>query len=216
MAIARLARVLTLSAACFLMFLTMSQAATYDEAVDGDLSDIPASPTPWLLDLGANRLTGSAYSIIVEIEPGVPQHVESDYDLVSFTIPAGLHLDSIIVDSYVNVDQVAQSFVALQEGSPWQWGFGWDLANAILMGHTHLQSYMPVEKTNILMDIHNVYESFELPLPSGIYTMLLEDIDSHFTYSLIFNVSAAVPEPSSALLSGFGLALLAVRRRGRR
>lgn len=199
---------------CLVTSSTVAVAATYDESVNGDLSGVAASPTAWLLELGPNTLSGSAFSENAETSPGVIELVDFDYDLVSFTIPAGHQLDSIIVDSYVNVDDLAQSFVALQEGTPWPWGFGWDLGSATLMGYSHLQSYMPVEKTDVLIEMHNVFESFPLPLPSGVYTMLLEDIDSRFTYSLIFNVSA-VPEPSSAILGGLGLSLLALRRRSR-
>jgi hypothetical protein len=209
MAMARLGRALAFTAVFLVMTSSKMDAATYDESVLGDLSGVAASPTTW------NTLSGSAFSEHVEISPGVTELVGFDYDLVAFTIPAGYELDSIIVDTYVNVDQLAQSFVGLQAGSPWLDGFGWAVTGAHLMGHVHLQSYMPVDKTDILVDIHNVTESFALPLASGEYTMLIEDVDSRFTYTLILNVSA-VPEPSSALLGGFGLALLGWRRRFRR
>lgn len=212
---ARLGRGLALTAVFLLMAATETQAATYDESVLGDLSGVAESPTPWLLESGANSLIGSAFSENVETSPGVIVLGDFDYDLVTFTVPAGQRLDSIIVDSYVNVDQLAQSFIGLQAGSPWLDGFGWDVSGQYLMGYVHLQSYMPGEKTNILVDIHNVTESFDLPLASGVYTMLLEDIDSFFTYKLDFNVSA-VPEPSTALMGGIGFAMLAVRRRRRR
>jgi hypothetical protein len=53
---------------------------------------------------------------------------------------------------------------------------------------------------------------FTMPLASGVYTMLIEDIDTPFNYSLQFNVSA-VPEPSSLAIGGVACAGLAALRR---
>ena len=212
MATIRLGRAWAWTAIFLAIASPAAAAATYDESVLGDLSGVAASPTPWLLEVGPNRLTGSAFSEYVEIPPASPELVGFDYDLVALTIPAGYQLDSIIVDSYVNVDEVAQSFVGLQAGSPWLDGFGWDVTGAHLLGYAHLQNYMPLEKTDVLFDMFNVAEAFTIPLSSGVYTMLIEDIDSRFTYSLVFNVSA-VPEPSTFLMGGIGATLLAVRRR---
>ena len=58
-------------AVAWLAFAGVAQAAAYDDAAN-DLSDTPATPTPWTLELGANTLTGAAGS-------------GTDFDLVAIT-----------------------------------------------------------------------------------------------------------------------------------
>src|SRR5690349_4486652 len=73
-----------------------ARAANYTESASGDLSGVAATPTPWALGSGANVLTGTAGA---NFNTGA-----TDYDLVAFTIPAGLQLDSIQITNYQNVD----------------------------------------------------------------------------------------------------------------
>lgn len=52
------------------------------------------------------------------------------------------------------------------------------------------------------------------PLESGVYTLEMQDIDTPFTYSFTFNVSAAVPEPAAAVLAALvGVLATTARRR---
>ena len=187
-----------------------SHAAGYDEAILGDLSGVAASPTPWALEAGANSLIGTAgRNVLAET---------ADYDLVSIEIPVGHQLDSITLVSYTNPDIFAMSFIGLQAGSPWLDGFGFDIVGNWLMGWTHIQTPMAGVDLLPLIQSHANPPEFTLPLPSGVYTMLFEDVDTTIGYSLLYNVSA-VPEPGSfALLTiaAMGLTVLQHKRRQQR
>lgn len=185
----------------------VAHAATYDEAILGDLSGTAAAPTPWTLEAGANPLIGTAGTNALA--------GTADFDLVAIEIPTGHQLDSITLVSYVNPDVFAMSFIGLQAGSPWLDGFGFDIVGYSLMGWTHIQT--PMAGVDLLPHIqsHANPPEFTLPLPSGVYTMLLEDVDTTISYSLLYNVSA-VPEPGSiALLATAFMGTAALRRRRR-
>lgn len=173
----------------------VASAAAYTESIQGDLSGVAASPTPWALSLGANPLTGTAGT---NLNTG-----SNDYDLVAFTVPAGLRLDSILVTNYENVDPFALAFFALQAGTPWLDGFGFDIGGNFLMGWSHIDRSM--EDVDLLYKIqeHANEPPFDIPLGSGAYTLLIQDIDTTFDYTLTFHV-AAVPEPSAAALLAIG------------
>jgi hypothetical protein len=185
---------------------SFAMAANYHEAVDGDLSSVAVSPTAWNLTAGANTITGSAGT----------NHAAGtvDYDLLAFTVPAGHQLDSITILSYSNESEFGASFFGLQADSPWYDGFGWNIGGYWLMGYAHVQASNV--GTDLLPRIHENAPppEFTIPLASGVYTMLIEDIDTPFNYSLQFNVSAAsVPEPSSLAIGCVACAGLAAFRR---
>ncbi|WP_428307255.1 PEP-CTERM sorting domain-containing protein [Lacipirellula sp.] len=184
---------------------SFAAAASYNESIQGELSSVAASPTPFVLEAGANALIGSA---------GTDHSVGTvDYDLVALTIPAGLQLDSITIVSYSNQSAFGASFFALQPGSPWLDGFGFDILGFSLMGWAHVHA--SDTGSDLLPMIHENANppEFTVPVASGVYTMLMEDIDTPFNYSLLFNVSA-VPEPSSLALAGAAcMGVAALRRR---
>jgi hypothetical protein len=165
-------------------------AANYDESVTGDVSNDPQAPMPWTLDLGPNSINGTAGGNFFANA--------SDYDFVRFTIPPGEQLDSIMVDTYQNVDPFSQSFLGLQQGAPWLDGVGWDILGYWLYGWMHLESTSPGVNALDKMQ-ENANADFQIPLPSGEYTLLIEDVDTVMTYKLTFNVSA-VPEPAGLAL----------------
>jgi hypothetical protein len=184
----------------------VANSATFDEAILGDLSGIPASPTPWVLEAGANALIGTAgANALADM---------ADFDLVAIEVPAGCQLDSITLVSYTNPDIFAMSFVGLQAGSPWLDGLGFDIGGYSLMGWTHIQTPMAGVDLLPLIQSHANPPEFTLPLPSGVYTMLLEDVDTTISYSLLYNVSV-VPEPGSAGLLLMCAVMLRQRKRRR-
>lgn len=197
-------RALAIAFLAWSMATKVAISATFDETVHGDLSGMPASPTPWVLETGPNALIGTAG---VNAVTGI-----ADFDLVAIEIPAGRRLDAITLVSYENPDIFAMSFVGLQAGSPWRDGLGFDIAGYSLMGWTHIQTPMAGVDLLPLIQSHANPPEFTLPLPSGIYTMLLEDVDTMIGYSLLYHVSA-VPEPGSAGLILVGAIMLGRRKR---
>jgi MYXO-CTERM domain-containing protein len=181
-------------------------AANYDETVQGDLSGAPAAPTAWVLAPGANVLSGRAGR---NAQAGT-----EDYDLTAISILPGQQLDSVIVTSYKNQNEFAIAFFALQAGSPWMDALGSDVGGEHLMGYSHLESSMTGIDLLPEFQSHASDPVFAVPLASGVYTMLIQDIDTTFDYALTFNVSS-VPEPASASLAVLGLAVAARRRQGR-
>lgn len=153
-------------------------AADYSEAIDGDLSNIPATPTLWTLSAGANALTGSAGTT----------GVTSDYDILSFTIPENHQLDSITINNW---EDDSAAFVGLQAGTPWL-----DNVGSAMRGD-NLLSYVLIGYGSFPPDLLAAWRagsgnppSLDVPLASGVYTMEMQDIDTPFNYALAFNVSA--------------------------
>jgi hypothetical protein len=177
------------------LLVNVAAAANYNEGVNGDLSDNLASPTTWILEGGNNSISGSA---------GVGD-VRSDYDLVTFTVPVGMQIDSVRLDSYAN--QGYASFLGLQATSAWTTGFDFGVDGDTLLGWVLFDnSYVG---TNMLpqMGANGAgYASggFTPPLGAGTYTMLLQDYATPFSYGLTFAVSA-VPEPATLSLAAVGL-----------
>lgn len=170
---------------------TVANAANYDEAMLGDLSGTPATPTVWAIGAGANVLKGSAGT-------------DADYDLVTFTVPVGHQLDSLILD--LHEIQGYQSFLGLQAGSTWTTGLGGGVQGPTLLGY---DLFNPGEVGSdrlpwISENGNTEGTQFTPPLPSGAYTMLLQDTASEFNYQFTLNVSA-VPEPAAMGLAAFGL-----------
>jgi hypothetical protein len=179
---------------------TSLRAADYFESLLGDISGTPEAPSPWLLELGANVLNGAA---------GV-----SDYDILAVTVPTGHQLDSLVLDAYQN--QSALSFLGLQAGATWTAGVGWSVDGAALKGHDLFgstevgQDRLP--QIGFVGDLND--NTFTPPLGSGVYSILLQDTQTPFTYQFTFNVSA-IPEPATISLAAFGLLWFARLRRDR-
>jgi hypothetical protein len=184
---------------------TTLKAAAYDEDLHGDLSEAADSPTPWTLARGANLLSGRTGATY---DPDSENYIQ-DYDLVSFTVPAGHQLTSIGVP-FVEVED-AYGFVAIQEGSPWKDELGELMTGEFLIGWALFSETSGVEDLLPIM-LSNVPEAGATsPLPSGVYTFELQDFNGLFDYQLAFNVSStATPIPGdfdgSGVVDGLDLA----------
>ncbi|MEM8835859.1 MAG: hypothetical protein AAGD00_08565 [Planctomycetota bacterium] len=99
----------TIVAALAAAALTATATAfDFDELVDGDLSNVNSTPTPFLADVGTNTIR------LQVVDSNLPS---GDLDFFSVEIPSGLQLDAIRLielDAGVNGDDVA--FIAAQLG----------------------------------------------------------------------------------------------------
>ena len=169
-------------------------AANYDEAVLGDISSVPAAPSTWNLAAGANILTGSA-------------GLSSDYDILTFTIPANHQLDTLTLDAHQI--QGRASFLGIQTGSTWTAGLGWSVDGTALLGYDLFDvGFVGTDRLpQIAMNGNTEAQQFTPPLGSGTYTLLLQDVQTPFNYQFTFNVSE-VPEPATLSLAAVGLLAL--------
>jgi hypothetical protein len=175
-------------------------AANYDESVLGDISGVPATPSTWNLEAGANILKGSAGT-------------QSDYDLLTFVIPNGHRLDTLFLDAHQI--QGNASFLGIQTGATWTAGLDWSVDGTKLIGWDLFSaSHLGTDRLpDIATNGNTINQQFTPPLASGTYTLLLQDVQTAFNYQFTFNVSA-VPEPATLSLAGLGL--LAIGRLARR
>ena len=176
-----------------------AQAATrWDESVDGDLSSDGLAPTPLLMGAGSNLVLG----LVGNSGLGI------DRDYFSFLVPTGSTLAAIKLLSNTAVSGGA-SFIAIEPGAQLDVspsGAGVER----LIGFAHYGNDQI--GTNILPDMAI---SFSGALPSGVYSVWVQDTGGPATYGLDFVISSAVPEPGSLLMLACGLAMVAgvTRRR---
>jgi hypothetical protein len=180
-------------------------AFTYNEGIDGELSADRLAPTALVAAVGSNTLTGST--------------VSGDLDYVRITLPVGLQLGALVLDSVASTDDVA--FIALQAG-PIFTVTPATATQSALLGYTHFGTGPTAGGAtpgNDFLDdmcvapgaIHCVP-----PLTGSDYTFWIQQTGAQpFAYSFDFVVTP-VPEPSTFALLGLGAAGLAVRKRSRR
>ncbi|MBL9163025.1 MAG: hypothetical protein JNL18_09850 [Planctomycetaceae bacterium] len=152
--------------------------ANYDESVLSDLSGTPATPTTIQLDLGDNKVIGSAGA--------------GDFDLIQFSIPSGRFLQALTLTSYVNPFNAA-SFVGLGAGITWPAGLDFDVDPAKLMGWNHIAATgSSGVGADLLVDmsVAPFTPGFQRPLAAGDYTLLVQDTDNIVSYHLTFSLGA--------------------------
>jgi hypothetical protein len=185
-----------------------SVALAYDEAVDGDLSNEPSTPTPLVFGLGTNVVAG-------RVTTSAPADTR---DFLTFTIPAGRQLTGLRVVSWggnnlgfhaINVG--ATSFIPSSATD-----------NSFLGGDHLNPPTVPVELLAELLDGDTAGVGTTAPLGPGTYSYVIQQTGPQLSdYRLEFIVSAApgptaVPASDHKSLIGLTLTLLAVMLLGRR
>lgn len=185
---------------CF-SYQTIGADIVWDEAVNGDLSDDPSTPTPITFSTGANTIIGSLFP-----EPG-----DDLRDYITFTINPGQFLTGIFLDTFSPAEGL--SFHGINAGST---SFIPDFGTADqFLGLDFLG--IDMLGTDLMPNLAaGQYDSqgFTIPLGPGTYSYVIQEITPGETrdYQLTFQV---VPEPSSAIF--FCVAgLVFTLRRGRR
>jgi hypothetical protein len=165
---------------------------SYDEAVDGELSDLLGSPTELTLGVGVNTIVGNVG------DTGSGATNGSDADYFFFTLGAGESVDSIVASRPTGVTSF--SFVGYVFGDMFTGQTEDDLdADALFEDG---QSLLPGELLNA-------------PLTEGSHAFWVQETAGAADYGFTFNVvSTAIPEPASSIaLFGLGIVGLIKRRR---
>ncbi len=201
-------RILALIAALALPFGS-AQALTWDETLNGDLSDDGDAPTLLgTLSSGSNLISGTMGS--------VGGTGPMDADIWNFTIAAGYYLTGIDLVGYTSANVGNESFMAIAAGGTINLNDPSNhLSNALFdkqvdgFGATY---------TNLLalLDGGPVFggQGFDGPLPAGNYTFWIQEGSDQIGYSIDFVTSPVpVPEPGGVLLLGVASLWLLRRRR---
>lgn len=167
-----------------------STLLSYDEAVDGDISNDPENPSELLLSPGTTTLSASTGN--------------EDIEYLTVVIPDSFQLDSLVLESISPERNVA--FVAVQEGDTFTEPLNRETTEIDnLLGYNLFGEPRQIG-TDILDDIGDGFGAigFEGALPSGEYTFVLRQAGVISDYTLTFNVSEATePEEDRYVYEGW-------------
>ena len=167
----------TFIAAVLLSAPAVAWSASFNEFVDGDLSGDAMSPTPLVLDAGANLLVAESSS--------------EDNDLLKIAVPANFTLNSLVVEFHDDSNPI---FVGLQAGPIWTAGMDSDIDPTLMLGWTEFPSTpgQPHTGQDILDDIGlgAGASGFTPPLLGGTYTFLFSAESTANRFALNFQVSS--------------------------
>ena len=151
----------------------------YDEAISGDIFNNPLNPLVLPLTEGTTTLSATTE--------------DGDQEYVTVTIPEGLQLDEIVLESYSN-DNAA--FIGVQEGEIFTEPLDESADAANLLGYALFGGRARTGE-DILDDISNGRDTqgFRGALPSGVYTFALQQLNVDSSYTIGFDVSEVATEP---------------------
>jgi hypothetical protein len=183
-----------------------SVALAYDEAIDGDLSNNAAAPTPLVFGLGTNVVAG-------RVTTGTTPTDTRDF--LTFTIPAGRQLTGLRLVSWVSGNT---GFHAINVG-----------ATSVNPSSTTESSFLGGDHVNPAIKPFDLVELLNgdtagvgttAPLGPGTYSYVIQETGPQLSdYRIEFTVSAApagVPASDHKSLIALTLTLLAVMLIGRR
>ncbi|WP_182867074.1 PEP-CTERM sorting domain-containing protein [Stieleria mannarensis] len=194
-------------------------AIVHNEAIHGELSNDNFSPSVLNFTVGENTVIGE-----VTNARGFPANT----DVFTFSVPEGAFWDALILDDYrdSSPNQDNAAFLAINDSDFFPYGsFELDEINNAnpafpedaFIGGTVFGGGGPTNPDvgrNLLPRAANIVGAgFTTPLPSGNYTIYIQQTDALTGYTLTANLVSAVPEPSSAgwlMLVGTAIA---IRRR---
>lgn len=153
--------------------------AGYDEAVSGDISNDPTNPLELPLSAGITPLS---------VTTG-----DRDQEYVTITIPEGLQLDTLVLESF---SESNVAFIGVQEGDTFTEPLDDSAVRGNIDGYALFGEPRQVG-TDILDNIARGWGAigFEGALPSGVYTFALQQIGISSEYTITFNVSESPVEP---------------------
>jgi len=207
---------ITMVLTALLAVVSQAEAAVlWDESVSGDLTNNQAAPNAFTLSVGTNAVIGSLRTTAST----------DNQDWIALTVPAGLQLSALVLQSYTSAD--AQGFTGVQSGT----NFVGSVNNpASYLGYAHFGTGAQngsLPATNLVgVDILPIMgdtnlaagaQGFIPPLLNGTYTFLIQQTGPSQTAYEFDYVVTAVPEPSALLLVGLGVAaaFLITRERNR-
>ena len=172
------------------MVLTLCFAVDYFEAISGDLSNFGLTPTPiGMLTTGSNQVIGTTGRGTNGL----------DLDYFTFNLPTGFQLVSLTELPGTTVGGTV-SCIGIQAGNQLTVATNASTANGLL-GWTHYDSsYADVDLLPRFGIASSGSSGFAPPLPSGAYSVWIQDFNAGtFNYGFHFRVQA-VPEPGSVSL----------------
>jgi hypothetical protein len=167
---------LTAAVTAFLSLTSAGRSATYDEAIDGALSNNHLAPTSFEVSPGSNTIKGQ---------------VTANWDYVRFSVPTDSVLSSVRLVSYTtsgvpnNVGFFAIAAgdnvsVAPPGSNPISGVLGWILFNASNIG----PNLLPAMAT-----AGSGATGFTPPLPAGTYTFWIQDTAQTVGYEFAFDIT---------------------------
>lgn len=185
-----------------LLFAALSgplSAATYVEAIDGELSNDFIEPTPVAMDLGSNLLTGG-------LAGG-----EIDIDLFRFSVPVGHQLAAIRILGFTGGG--GGSFLGIQPGVELSSSPVPSASFPDAIGYAIISAGDAAVDRDVLPTITSGPPfNGVAALPAGNYVGWLNETGLASTYQIEF-VIAAVPEPAVPASLALGLLGSLARRR---